>query len=403
MQNTLGSAFKPFVEDLFPFYACLRHEEPITFCPEYNAWLVSRYNDIKSIISHPDIFSSRNTIFLVPNPTAPRVLAEISKAHIPSRVVVNSDKPVHTRFKTALSKAFPLTRVNSLEPFAREVANRLVDELIDQQRAEILSQFANPLISEIVLTLVGVPKQDLPHTRRWVDEWVALTFLPMDEEQQLVCVKSMLAMQKYLLDLITERRNAPQDDDALSTLLHFSTPDMEPLTDSELMDVLPALFFGFTSAISMIGIGLVHLLGQPERWRMLCDHPEYIPQAVEEILRIDSPNRMISRMTTQEVTIGGVTLPEDTQLLLVVASGNRDETTFANADEFEIQRTPNQHLAFGHGIHYCVGAGAARLHGRVALEVLTQRLPQLRLLPEQTITHVPNLMLRRLERLEVEW
>jgi cytochrome P450 len=160
---------------------------------------------------------------------------------------------------------------------------------------------------------------------------------------------------------------------------------------------------GHESTTNMIGTGLLLLLEQPDRWQTLCAHPEYIPLTVEEILRFDAPIQMFARTTTQEVTIGEITLPEDTSLLLLYGSGNRDEEVFANADEFQLQRTANHHLAFGHGVHFCVGAALARLEGRVAFEILCQRLPHLRLVPGQVLAHIPTLLFRGYERLEVEW
>jgi cytochrome P450 len=160
---------------------------------------------------------------------------------------------------------------------------------------------------------------------------------------------------------------------------------------------------GHESTTNMIGTGLTLLLEHPERWRTLCDHPEWLPLTVEEILRFDAPIQMFARTTTQEVTVGGVTLPEDASLLLFYGSGNRDPSMFADADEFQLRRASNHHLAFGHGVHFCVGAALARLEGRIAFEVFCQRLPDLRLVPGQTLTHIPTLLFRGYERLEVKW
>jgi cytochrome P450 len=178
----------------------------------------------------------------------------------------------------------------------------------------------------------------------------------------------------------------------------------EPLTENELIITLQGLILaGHESTTNMIGTGLRLLLERPERWQTLCQHPAYLAQTVEEILRFDAPIQMFARTTTREVTLGDITLPEDASLLLLYGSGNRDEAVFAQSDDFQLQRSPNHHLAFGHGVHFCVGASLARLEGKVAFEVLCQRLPHLRLVPGQKLTHIPTLLFRGYERLEVTW
>jgi len=229
-----------------------------------------------------------------------------------------------------------------------------------------------------------------------------LMSVQLDEERQVACARNTVAFQQYLAGLIAERRNAPQDDLISALLLHAT--GQESLTETELVITLQGLILaGHESTTNMIGTGLLLLLEHPEQWQSLCEHPEHIPLTVEEILRYDAPIQMFARTTTQEVTVDGVTLPEDASLLLLYGSGNRDETAFPHADEFQCQRTPNHHLAFGHGVHFCVGAALARLEGRIAFEVLCQRLPHLRLVPGQELTHIPTLLFRGYEKLEVVW
>jgi cytochrome P450 len=176
------------------------------------------------------------------------------------------------------------------------------------------------------------------------------------------------------------------------------------LSEAETVITLQGLILaGHESTTNMIGSGLFYLLRERQHWQQLCEQPALLPQAVEEILRYDAPIQMFARETTQKVTIGGVTLPAEAQLLLLYGSGNRDEAVFAHADEFHTLRTPNHHLAFGHGVHFCVGAALARLEGKIALEVLCQRLPNLELVPGQVFRHIPTLLFRGYEHLCVTW
>jgi cytochrome P450 len=397
-----GVAFDPLAEDPYPFYSQIRREEPIAFCPELNVWLVTNYKDIQHILLQPGIFSSRDTL------TSPvtfhlKALEELIQGFLPVPVVLNTDGMDHVRFRVPLTKAFAPARIRSLEPLVSEIAENLIDTFIHDRKAEIISQFAYPMALEVVLKLLGLPTQDIQLARKWSHDWLMLMSIQLEEDQQAECARSTVAFQRYLSRLIAERRAQPQND-LISTLVHFSAQDEEPFTENELVILLQGLILaGHESTTNMIGTGLRLLLEQPEDWRTLCQHPEYIPRTVEEILRFDAPIQMFARTTTQAVTIGGVTLPEDTSLLLLYGSGNRDELAFDQAETFQLDRTPNHHLAFGHGVHFCVGAALARLEGRIAFEVLCQRLPDLSIVPGQVLTHIPTLLFRGYERLAVTW
>ncbi len=400
-ETMLGATFDPLAEDPYPFYRQARQSEPIVFCSSLDAWLVTSYKDIQRILLQPEIFSSRDTL-TSPVTFYPGTLEELLHGFLPVPIVLNSDAQEHTRFRVPLTKAFAPSRIRAMEPFVNEVANKLIDTFIEDGRTEIVSRFAYPLALEVVLKLLGIPSNDIEQTRIWSQDWLMLMSVQLEEERQVSCAKSTVAFQRYLAALVEERRNAPQDD-LISSLLAYTSDD-EPLTETELVITLQGLMLaGHESTTNMIGTGLLLLLEHPEQWQTLCIHPEYIPQTVEEILRYDAPIQMFARTTTREVRVNGVTLPEDAALLLLYGSGNRDEAAFPHADTFQMQRTPNHHLAFGHGVHFCVGAALARLEGRIAFEVLCPRLPHLRLVEGQTLTHIPTLLFRGYERLEVMW
>ncbi|MEO7019928.1 MAG: cytochrome P450 [Ktedonobacteraceae bacterium] len=402
MPDVLSAVFNPLAEDPYPFYSRTRQEEPIAYSPELDAWIVTRYKDIQNMLLQPETFSSCNAL-TSPVTFYPRALEELIKGYLPVPIVLNSDGVDHTRLRVPLTKAFAPARMRVIEPFIREMANRLVDAFIDQQRVEIISQFAYPLALEVVFSLLGIPKQDIELARKWSQDWLMIMSVQLDEERQVECAQSTVAFQHYLANLLAERRKNPQDD-LISTLPLFSTPGVEPLTETELVITLQGLILaGHESTTNMIGTGLLLLLEHPEHWQALCEQPSTIPLAVEEILRFDAPIQMFARATTREVVVDGVTLPEDASLLLVYGSGNRDEEAFAHAHEFQPQRASNRHLSFGHGVHFCVGAVLARLEGRIAFEVLCQRLPQLRLVSGQELSHIPTLLFRGYERLEVQW
>jgi cytochrome P450 len=181
-------------------------------------------------------------------------------------------------------------------------------------------------------------------------------------------------------------------------------PGEEPLSEAELIhSVAGVILAGYETTTNLIGNGLVLLLEEPTRWQALCEHPDRIPLTIEEVLRYQDPVPGFIRTTTKEVTVAGVVMPAGTKLFLLYSSANRDETQFLFADQFDMQRRPNRHLAFGYGGHFCVGAPLGRLEGRIAFETLTQRLPSMRLVPNQELSHVPNLIHYGYHRVEVQW
>ena len=404
-EGSLGALYHPLqgeqLENPYPFYARARKEEPIFFSPELDTWVVTRYDDILTILSQPDLFSSKDALRPAVK-LSPAVFVELSKGYplIPS--TVDNDGKDHLRFRNAVGKAFAPKRIKQLEPFIKEVATSLVDAFIDDRQAEMLSQFAYPLPLEIALFLIGVPKEDMALARKWSNSFASLFNSPLQEEQQVECARDYMSFQHYVLQLADKRRSAPKED-LISDLLE-TAPEEKPFNDAELVSmVTTTIVAGHETMAHFIVNGLALLLEQPERWQTLCAHPEHIPQAIEEILRYDGPIHMFYRTTTQEVTVGGITFPPQTLLMVVYGSANRDETQFPHADQFDMQRSPNRHLAFGHGVHFCSGAFLARKEGQIALGTLCQRLPNLQLAPQQTLSHDPAVRKRGLIRLEVVW
>jgi cytochrome P450 len=316
--------------------------------------------------------------------------------------MIDSDGRAHTRFRNAAGKAFTPRRIRQLEPFIKEVATSLVDGFIDDHKAEMISQFAYPLPLEVALFLIGIPKEDMPRARKWSGNMAMLISSPLPEEQQVEYARDFVSFQHYFIRLVNERRKEPRED-LISDVLQ-TPPGEKPFDDAELAHLFCSIIVaGHETTAQLIGNTLVILLEQPERWQALCAHPEDIPQTLEEVLRYDAPVHAFFRTAMQEATVGGITFPEGASIMVVFGSANRDETRFPHADQFDPQRSPNHHLAFGHGVHFCLGAFLARKQGQIAFETLCQRLPNLRLAPGQTLAHAPILRQRGYKRLEVVW
>lgn len=396
--STLGSGFDPLAENPYDFYARARREAPVVYSPELNAWLVTRYRDIQHVLLRPSVFSSRDALTSRVTYSV-RALEELTSGFLPVPIVLNSDGADHARFRMPLANAFAPPRMRAFEPFIRQAARALVDAFVHDRRAEMVSQYAYPLALEVILTLLGVPRHDIQRARQWSHDWLMLMSVQMDEDRQVDCARSTVAFQRYLAGLVEERRTVPTDD-----LIGALSSAEEAFTDNELVITLQGLILaGHESTTNMIGTGLLQLLQDPRKWEQLCADPGLIPSTVEEILRYDAPIQMFARTALEDADVDGVTIPRGSVVLLLYGSGNRDEAIFSRPDVFEVGRAPNHHLAFGHGVHFCVGAALARTEGRVAFEVLCERVPGMRLVDGQAVTHIPTLLFRGYESLQVEW
>jgi cytochrome P450 len=403
--SSLGEQYDPFGQDLenpYALYSQLRREEPITFSPVLHAYLVSRFEDVRSILSQPDLFSSKDTISPIVT-LCPQAFAELGKGYPVVASFINSDNPDHTRFREPIQKAFAPGRIRALESFLRQRISEMLESFINDGHAEIISQFAYPLPLEVILTMLGIPKEEMTQVKHWCDEWVALILSPLPEDRQVSCARSTVSLQHYLLDIVRQRQREPQAD-IITSLIETVLPGHKPLSDAELLaSIMGLIVAGHETITRLIGNGLVLLLEEPKRWQRLCERPQDIPLVIEEIIRYHGPVRGFMRTATGPVTLADMSMPAGTKFFLIYSSANRDEEHFASAEEFQMQRKPNHHLGFGHGIHFCVGAPLARLEGRLMFEALTQRFPDLRLAPGQQLAHNPDLVNYGYQRVEVVW
>jgi cytochrome P450 len=409
MRNALGNDYNPLgpplLDDPFPYYARLRQEEPVTFAPGFHLWLVSRYQDVMTVLKDPRRFSSRD--ILRPPVDLPADLLQLleSSGYTSDYPLLGDDPPAHTRLRGLVGKAFNLSSVNALEARIRTTARRHVDALLSGgSRVDFVSGLAWSLPMEVITDLLGVPRSDGVRIRQW-NEDEKLFFVPqLSPDTRRRAAEGVAAYRRYLRALVEERRAYPQGD-FLSTLIEAQLEGEHPLSTLELTNLLSVLVFaGNETSTNLISTTLLCLLRQPGLWQELRANPAAIPNTLEEVLRFDSPIAGMMRTVTEPTLLGGVEVPAGARLMLLFASANRDETAFQHADRFDIHRAnANRHLGFGHGTHYCVGAPLARLEARVVLELLVEHLPNPRLVAGEPITYQPNLLHRALQRLMVEW
>jgi cytochrome P450 len=399
-------SFQPFaspqLEDPHTFLTDARREQPVFFSEVLQSWVVTRYEDIYSILQDARSFSSVGNIAVALERMSPEVRSLLEAGSYRDPPLVNDDPPVHSHWRSLFNKLFSGQTIAALEPFIRATCEELVQGFLHEGRADLMSRFAYPLPMRVILAWMGIPQEMMDQIKKWSDAWILLLFAQLTPEQQLACAQQTVQLQRYIAGLISERLAHPRED-GMSMLATRLMDGVRPEPEELAGMVAGTLVAGNETTTSMLGFMMRLLLEQPERWRQVREEPHLIPRAVEEVLRLESPFLGLSRMTTEAVEVGGVQLPAGARLLVCFASGNRDAARFAEPERYEpLRQNVQQHLAFGKGLHVCVGAGLARLEGQVALQVLTRMLPEPRLVPGEPFTYVPGL-LRQHARLLVEW
>lgn len=404
----LGEQFMPVagdhLQDPYPFFRRARREQPVFFSPVFHMWFVTRYEDVMAVLMDPQTYSSRDTI-----PTHPEMAPEVREAlagYRNPKHLINADPPDHTRMRSLMNHAFTPRRVTALEPSVREIANSLIDGFIDRGRVDLMDAFAYPLPLTVILRMIGVPPEDLKSCRRWsnsISEWAwGQQVLPV--ERLAACARGMVEFMHYTEALVEARRRDPQDD-LISHLLGAREEGVDPLSPEALVDIIPGLILaGNETTANLIGNTILLLLSHAGLWEEVRADPAAAERAVEEGLRMDASVTGMPRTATRAVELGGVQIPAGSMLFLLYGSANHDDAHFARPESFDIHRGKDAvHLAFGRGIHYCIGAPLGRLEARVAIELLAGRLPGMRLDPEQDFARKPNLLFRGLARLNVNW
>ncbi len=397
-----GKEFQPFVgeqlENPYPFLQRARNEQPVFYSPVVDAYVITRYEDVLHILKSPTVFSSAKSLQTAQNvtPETQKVLEE----GFPFTSLINSDGEQHRRLRAPFLKVFAPENLAKKEDSIYAIANRLVDNFINDGSVEIVSKFGHPLPLEVILSMYGIPLEKMEQVKKSGNDVGLFFSSKLTPERQIECARSFVTLQHYIVSLVEKRRSAPGDD-LISELLTSELTAME--IGLLLCEMIIA---GHKTSANLMSKALKLLLDNPDTWQSLHQNPSMIPIALEEVLRYDSPAQSMVRVATQEVTISGVTIPEDSRLLIQYASANRDSQKYENGDRFDIERfkdAPVDHLAFGHGTHHCTGFNLARREVRISLEVLSQRLPNLRITPNQELHHSPILTNRGYLSLNLEW
>jgi cytochrome P450 len=399
-----GIAFDPLDpaqrEDPFPLLELARREQPVFHAPEFDLWVVTRYDDVLAVLRDHDTFSSAGALRSSPDPYPPEVQEVLADGWPGMPYIIELDPPLHDRIRGLVTKAFTPRRIAELEPRVRAIAEELVDELAPLGRADVIDRFAWPLPLRVLGELLGLPREDLPRLHEWGTDWLLLQ-QPGPVERLVEHARGLVAMQRYFVEALEAREGQPTDD-LMGALMVVRAESDDPLSLEAVAGLpLDLMVAGHVTVTRAIGSALALVFRHPPLREHLLD-PELAPAAIEEILRLESPAQGLFRRTTRAVELGGAELPEGARVMAHFGSANRDRCVFEAPDEVEPGREGlSRHLAFGKGIHFCIGAPLARLELRLVLPLLLERLPGLR--PAGETDREAVFFARGFRRLEVEW
>ncbi|MFE5946587.1 cytochrome P450 [Streptomyces sp. NPDC056480] len=395
-----------FASDPYPAYAWLREHAPVhrtTLPSGVEAWLVTRYGDARQALADQRLSKNPAHHDESPHAKGKTGIPGERKAELMTHLL-NIDPPDHTRLRRLVSKAFTPRRVAEFTPRVQELTDRLIDAFVEKGSADLIHEFAFPLPIYAICDLLGVPEEDQDDFRDWAGMMIRHGGGPRGG-----VARSVKKMRGYLAELIHRKREEPGDD-LISGLIKASDHG-EHLTENEAAAMAFILLFaGFETTVNLIGNGMYQLLRHPEQRELLqasvaAGETGLLETGIEELLRYDGPVEMATwRYATEPLTIGGQDIPAGDPVLVVLAAADRDPERFDGPDTLDLARRDNQHLGYGHGIHYCLGAPLARLEGQTALATLLTRLPDLRLAADpEELRWRGGLIMRGLRTLPVEF
>ncbi len=362
-------------------YDRMRDKDPVHRMRLINAWALTRYEDVDMVLRDHKRFSKDDG------------------SDMEYRSMLHHDPPDHTRLRSLVSKAFTPRSVAELHPGIQRIVDELLADLEGKDRFDLIEGFAFPLPVTVIAEMLGVPARDMDRFKDWSND-IALTIEPsLSDEQVRRIQQSSEELIEYFEGIIEQRRRQPQDD--MITALLNAEEEGDRLTHEELLATLMLLLVaGNETTRNLIGNGMLALLKNPDQLRRLRDNPDMLDTAINELLRYDSPVQLDGRIVHDDVDIDGRRIRAGQRVLCAIGAANRDPSVFTNPNALDIGRREKSHIAFGRGIHHCLGAPLAILEGRVAFSALLERFPSMNLVSEPRFRE--QVVLRGVEELWVE-
>lgn len=381
-----------YIEDPYSHHEELRKKGPIhriDFPPGIEAYLVVDHQHGRAVLNDPRM--AKNTVHSA---------VPISPEGFFVDTLLGIDPPDHTRLRNLVAKAFTARRVENLRPRVQEITDELLDAIDGKAEVDLMSEFAVPLPLRVMAELLGLDPADHENLRTWTAAVTVPAVAPKGPDHR----RTVGAFFQYLTDVVADRRENPKDD--LITALVQARDGRSELSEIELRNTIALMFVaGHDTTVSLISKGVLALLTNPDQLALLRSRPELMPSAVEEFLRYDGPlERASQRIALEELEIAGTRVPKGAWVHVSLGAAGRDPAAFPDPDALDVTREPNRHLAFGHGIHFCLGAPLGRMEGQIAIGTLLRRFPDLALAvpPEKLYHHHTGSVVRELVELPVK-
>ncbi|MEE8164803.1 MAG: cytochrome P450 [Myxococcota bacterium] len=392
--------YEPYSErarrDPYGYYRKLRQHAPVYWAEQADAWIVSRYDDVHSILTRPELFSS--------DAMGAVLTGQRNRPATENRVVILMDPPNHTAFRNIVSRGFTPRRIAALEPRLRGLVADSMQKIRGGACFDLIAELAIPVPVTIIAELLGVETERLEDFKRWSDAIIAAVSGSQRRagSGDFSALAAPLAeYDEYFQRIIEEREREPRED-LISVLVRAQDGESALRPQEIITFALTLLVAGNETTTNLIGNMVMLLLDHPGQLEQVRRDPRLIPNLIEETLRFETPLQFAFRRVRREVEIAGTVLPKDSIVMPLLASANRDERRFERPDEFDILRSDQGHLTFGFGPHFCMGASLARLEAQVTIEALLEELPRLRRRSESRES-IDSFMLRGPRRLDLEW
>jgi cytochrome P450 len=391
------------IADPYTYYGCLRAEDPVHWNEKYALWVVTRHDDVVWMARHNELFS--NAVFKNdPRPPYPDInesdlgLYEYARNYQADQFIQH-DRPEHLEMRRVVHSYFTPKAMESWRPFVINAITELLDAAEAKGSMDVMRDLATPLPVLVIAQMMGVPKEDRPQIRALAEKLLYLFRGEADRMQQAVA--GMQGIIDYVAPLVDQRIVDPEDD-YISVLASGEKKGIfsrhEVLVNAGLL-----LLAGHETTINLICNGTLAFLRHPEQWELLkADPAGWAKRGTEECLRYDPPVKSLQRLASEDIEMRGKILHKDDRIRWFISSANRDPEAFVDADTFDISRDPNQHVAFGSGVHHCLGATLARVEGQEVFKALAARFPTLHLAAED-LEYQPSITFRSLKSLPVRW
>jgi cytochrome P450 len=384
-------------------YHQLRADDPVRWDEAADAWVLTRFSDVVATLRDPRVTATR---FMLDTSWLPAELSEVLSApiHALTRQMLFLDPPDHTRLRGLVAKAFTPRVINAMRPHIQQIVDELLDRVQANGRLELVQDFSYPLPAIVIAEMLGVPTEDREQFTKWTGNFGSL--LGGTELSLEVVIESLYGVAEfmnYFRTIIAQRRTAPKDD--LMQAMISAEEQGDKLSEEELLgNCVLLLAAGHGTTTHLIGNGMLALMRNPDQLQALKENPALVTTAVPELLRYDSPVQMTSRLVKEDMQVGDKQIKAGQTIFMSLGAANRDPAQFANPDRLDLSRQENRHVAFGQGIHYCLGAPLARVEAEIAFPALLSRLHNPRLaISDDALEYGQTIVFRGVRELPIEF